>query len=298
MTYDYFKAFSDLLSYVIKVKKRDYYSNKFVKSEDDGAKLWSTINKVFGRKNKLKFCELQLSDGTIITDDKAVASRFNRFFVDKPKKINRNIQRPVNDYGNLVPINNKSFKMLPASPEEKIKVMKKLKNGGGGTVLPVRFLKMIGEQAAVHISKLFNLSLRRSKYPSMLKIARVVPIHKRGDTRQIQNYRPISILPPLNKIFEKLIYKRMMSFVDESELLSSNQFGFRRGLDTGQAALRLIHTVLENYSRGESTACIFLDFSAAFDTLQRDILLQKCHRYGFRGPTGEFLISYLSDRKQ
>ena len=120
------------------------------------------------------------------------------------------------------------------------------------------------------MATLFNISVFQKKYPSMLKVARVIPIHKKGDAQILNNFRPISILPPLNKIFEKLIYKRMMNFITENHLLSPNQFGFRKGMDTGQAAVRLIHTILENYSRKESTACIFLDFSSAFDTLEKE----------------------------
>ena len=227
-----------------------------------------------------------------------ISSHFNRYFIDKPKKINQSIQHSLHDYNNLVPINDRSFRMLPATTGEVISVIGKLKSSGGGLSFPVRFLKMISTVAAVHIASLFNLSVRNCTYPSLLKVARVVPVYKRGDARLTQNYRPISILPPLNKVFEKLIYKRMMSFVNDNNILSANQFGFRKGLDTGQATLKLIHTVLERRSEGKSTVCVFLDFSSAFDTLEREILLRKCAHYGFRGPTNEFLGSYLSGRRQ
>ena len=298
ITYAYFKAYSNLLSYVIGVRKRNHFSSKFTNCENDSAKLWSTINSVFGRKRKTWIHEIKLSDGTIISDKQRMSHEFNKFFINKPKIINSGIQQSVYDYGDLVPNNNKSFRMLPAREDEVIQIMRKLKNSGGGLELPIRFLKMSCEQVAPHVTALFNMSVRQCRYPILLKIARVVPVHKRGDAHSTQNYRPISILPPINKIFEKLIYKRMVNFIDECRLLSHNQYGFRKGMDTGQAALKLIHTVLENYTRGESTACVFLDFSAAFDTLQRETLLHKCYRYGFRGPTGEFLQSYLSDRKQ
>ena len=298
ITYHYFKAYCNLLSYVINIKKRTYYSKKFTRNSDSGEKLWSTINKVFGRKIRAKIHEIDPGDGDMISDDKQMAHHFNKFFTEKPHQIYNSIRSSVHDYGSLIPLNNKSFRMIPTTPDEVITVIRKLKNSGGGLAFPVRFLKLICDRAAVHVAELFNLSVRHGVYPTMLKIARIVPVYKRGDARQIHNYRPISILPPLNKVFEKIIYKQMMKFIDGERILSPNQFGFRKGCDTGQAALKLIHTVLENYSGGRSTACIFLDYSAAFDALRRETLLQKCDRYGFRGPFNDFMRSYLSDRKQ
>ena len=133
ITYNYFKAYSTTLSYVVNVKKRNYYNKKFSRNEGDCAKLWSTINSVFGRKNKTKIHEIKMSNGDLISDKKNIADQFNKFFIEKPKMINNNIQHSLHDYGDLVPENNKSFRMLPTTAEEIVWVAGKLKNGGGGT---------------------------------------------------------------------------------------------------------------------------------------------------------------------
>ena len=147
ITYAYFKAYSNLLSYVIKVKKRNYYSNKFTEGKHDCAKLWSTINKVFGRKRKTWIHEIKLNDGTIISDKTRISREFNRFFIEKPKNINDSIPHSVHDYGNLVPNNNKSFRMLPSTADEVVGLIRGLKSGGG-LELPVRFLKLSSEKMA------------------------------------------------------------------------------------------------------------------------------------------------------
>lgn len=148
------------------------------------------------------------------------------------------------------------------------------------------------------MADLFNLSVRQSTYPRALKVGRVVPVYKKGDSAKMSNYRPICVLPLLNKVFEKLIFARMSGFVEQCRLISEKQFGFRRGCDTGQAVLNLLHEVLEANIQGKLAACVFLDFSSAFDTLEKNTFLGKCERYGFRGPTNDFLRSYLEGRKQ
>ena len=127
VSYQYFKAYSNLLAIVIKVNKRNYFSNKFKVNEKDGKKMWNTINRLFGRKKKETVCELKLDDGTTITNSLEINKHFNKFFVEKPKKIHSDIERSLHDYTDLVPINNKSFFLSPATASEVSNTIRKLK---------------------------------------------------------------------------------------------------------------------------------------------------------------------------
>ena len=100
----------------------------------------------------------------------------------------------------------------------------------------------------------------------------IVPVFKKGDKKCVRNYRPITILHTLNKIFEKLTLSRLVSFLT---IPSENQFGFTKGKDTGQAALKLLSQILPPYLNKQFCACIFIDFSKAFDTVDHNLLLQK-----------------------
>jgi hypothetical protein len=126
----------------------------------------------------------------------------------------------------------------------------------------------------------------------------VIPIFKSGNRKLVGNYRPISLLPILNKILEKLIYSRLIDFLNHCQIISDCQFGFRKSKDTQQAALKLIDRILQSVVANEYCACIFLDFSKAFATVDHVLLLKKLDRYGIRGIPLELLSSYLRDRKQ
>ncbi len=135
-------------------------------------------------------------------------------------------------------------------------------------------------------------------FPDILKIARVIPLYKSGDRNDITNYRPISLLPVLSKIFEKLIHSRLTSFLDKNNVLYRKQFGFRKRHSTIHALNTAITQVANSLDKGDTVFGIFIDFSKAFDTIRHDILLYKLEHYGIRGNVYNLLVSYLGNRKQ
>ena len=132
-----------------------------------------------------------------------------------------------------------------------------------------------------------------------MKIASVIPLHKEVEKNEPNNFRPISLLPTLGKIFEKFILIRISNYIKDFEILNSKQFGFRekRGtVDAVSSCAEFIRSSKHSYT--EHTYCTFLDLRKAFDTIDRKILLQKCKMYGLRGPVYTILESYLKNRKQ
>ena len=134
-------------------------------------------------------------------------------------------------------------------------------------------------------------------FPDELKIARVIPLFKSGNINLMSNYRPISILPTLSKIFEKLIHERIYQFLDENQVLYNYQFGFRKAHSTVHAVQTAIHSVTKALDTSYQCMGIFIDFSKAFDTIQHNILLDKLYHYGVRGIAHKLISSYLSNRK-
>ena len=135
-------------------------------------------------------------------------------------------------------------------------------------------------------------------FPDCLKTGRVVPIHKSGDATLENNYRPITTLPVLSKLFEKLLNSRMYSFASEYNLIVPSQYGFQSGLSTSDALLEYANEAIKTFNNREITCTAFLDFHKAFDCVDIDILLMKLDHMGFRGIINDYTRSFLSNRYQ
>ena len=131
-----------------------------------------------------------------------------------------------------------------------------------------------------------------------MKIAEVIPIYKKGEKVDVSNYRPISLLTSISKIFERIIYIPTVNFFKKSDIFSNFQFGFRENHSTTHALLSLVEKVTHALDTFSHTIGIFLDFSKAFDTINHKILLAKLSHYGIRGKALEWFTSYLSNRSQ
>ena len=132
----------------------------------------------------------------------------------------------------------------------------------------------------------------------MFKQAKIIPVFKKENPKNVLNYKPINLLPSLSKILEKIVYTRLHSFINMNDNLSHHQFGFRRKHSTNQATTLLISNIVDAFEKKQSVLGIFLDISKAFDTLDHTILLHKLNNYGVRGASLNWFESYLSNRSQ
>ena len=161
-----------------------------------------------------------------------------------------------------------------------------------------KLLKLISVSAIRPLTVLIIRCMESGVFPESLKVAKVIPIYKSGDQETFSNYRPISHLPVLGKVFERVLYTRFLAFIDKFGLLDEKQFGFRRKHKTVDALACVIQQIRHAIDRRETSCCVFLDLKKAFDTLDHKLMLAKLESFGFRGRVLELLNSYLSDRKQ
>ena len=154
------------------------------------------------------------------------------------------------------------------------------------------FLKISTNRVAPVLCEIFNLSIKMGEYPDLLKVAKVLPIFKKGDPTLCSNYRPISVLSCINKILEKIIYKRIYEFLEKQNILYEFQYGFRKGHSTEHALIEIVDKIKLAMDSNELTCGIFLDLSKAFDTVNHETLIYKLDHYGIRGPANNLLKSY------
>ena len=164
--------------------------------------------------------------------------------------------------------------------------------------IPIKVIKYLSPLISPIISHIINLSLNTGHFPDTLKIARVIPIPKPGDKTNMNNYRPISILPTLSKIFEKVVHNQLYSYLEQNNILASCQYGFRNKRSTTQALMNQIQYLYSKIDSDEYVVSIFLDFRKAFDCVDHKILLNKLECYGIRGVPLDWFKSYLMNRKQ
>jgi len=146
----------------------------------------------------------------------------------------------------------------------------------------------------MYLTDIFNNCVQNGIFPDKLKLAKVIPIFNSGAKDIASNYRPISILSHFSKIFEKLMHKNLVSFLDTNNIIAKHQFGFRSGLFTFLVLNQLHNYILCLNDSGKYTCGIFLDLKNAFDTVNHKILLDKLKHYGIRGLALDFFTSYLT----
>ena len=164
--------------------------------------------------------------------------------------------------------------------------------------IPNKLIKLAAGPLSVPFTKIYNQSIETGIVPNVLKVSQVTPVYKNGDVTDPGNYRPISTLSPFSKVFERLIYNQLNSFLEKHEIMYKYQFGFRKGYSTEQAILELTDTLKKAMDKKLVTCGLFLDFSKAFDTVNHNILLSKLYHYGIRGIPFKWFENYLSNRTQ
>jgi hypothetical protein len=163
---------------------------------------------------------------------------------------------------------------------------------------PVRFIKLARNNISEALAEVINLSLAQGVVPDIIKISKVIPVYKGGESFDPVNYRPISILSSFSQIFEKLVQKQLISYVEKHEILTQCQFGFRKNHSTEQAIAEIADNFRKSIDNNLFTCGVFLDFAKAFDTVNHTILLGKLEKYSIRGIPLKWFTSYLTNRQQ
>ena len=276
-----------------------YYSEQYELNSGDMFKSWKVLKTILALNSNSEKRQLCLTINNVaVTNSIDIANGFNDFFVSIGPELAKDIHSDINPLTYVNNVNN-SIVIFDVSCDEVKNIIRSLKNSSAGhDEFPTFVGKLCVDSYIEPLTFLINYSLKTGVFPSELKLARVVPIFKAGDSSALTNYRPISVLTFFAKVFEKIVYNKLLNFISDNNILYDHQYGFRKGRSTQQAIITLVDKITKSQDIGDIVITLLIDLKKAFDTIDHQILLRKLYSYGIRGSMLKWMDSYLTDRSQ
>ena len=255
---------------------------------------WSTVKSMLGRGADDSYPPMN-NNGTYVTDNIDKASLFNSFFLKHCKLDTSKAQLPDLHYKTDLRVSD----IIVNENEvlDQIKCLDIGKSTGHDGISP-RMLKEAGHTIVHSLTHLFNMSMKYGSFPDTWKKANVIPIFKKGDKDNANNYRPISVLPIISKIFERIIFKHVYNHLHVNRLISKHQSGFQPNESTVNQLAFMYHEFSEALDRKKDVRIVFCDVSKAFDKVWHLGIIFKLKQLGIDGILLDWFTDYLKNRKQ
>ena len=288
---------------LVKNSKIEHYQNLFSENSNDLRTTWRGIKSIININSRetISSTALKIND-KISNEPSEVANEFNTYYKNVAKDLQDKIHTVNQNFESyLTESHESSFFLSPTNPFEVLDTINLTINNKstGPNSIPNCILDLIKTKIAGPLSNIFNLSFSTGIYLNQLKLSRIVLIYKgKGDEFLPKNYRPISLLSNINKLFEKLMHKRLYKFFEDHNLFYIKQFGFRLLTSTVHSLFDLTEDIRQGIDDNKFVCGIFVDLQKAFDTVDHNILLKKLEHYGIRGIANQWFNSYLCKRRQ
>lgn len=285
----------------INLSKKEHLASYIQNNRSSAKALWSFVDDICGgpEKKKKDIKKIILENGEIIENKNRISNLFNERYSLLGEKYANKIIPPKNfiDRDNFV---DKTIFLHPTDRLEVEKIINGLKNGksAGNDGIKAETLKEICKEISDPLSQLINNCMSSGCFPNILKTGVIKPLYKSGSTFKMENYRPVTIISNIAKIFEKIIANRVVSFLEKNNIISDCQFGFRPKRSTEDAIKKLTNHIYGSLDRKLPCLSLFIDLCKAFDTVCHETLLHKLYRYGLRGICYDLLKDYLYNREQ
>ena len=292
-----FKRLRNVVTLRLRKEKQRYFSEQLQETEGDSRGTWKNLKQLLGTGSKSTSATARTA-----VEAKEKCNIFNRFFVSCAEELRSVYRSNGQSFYKWLPQleHTETFKLRNITVSEVWKALKELKpkKATGADGIPSRLLKDGAEALASPLSVLFNLTIQQNVIPVEWKKAKVTPLHKAGEKDDPKNYRPISVLPVVSKVLERLVHRQLAGYFDKHNLLCKSQSGFRRKHSTETAVTYFTDEILMNMDNGLVTGSVFIDLAKAFDTVDHDILISKLKYYGVCDESLPWFKNYFSGRKQ
>ena len=249
--------------------------------------VWGTINRIIRQQNK----RIKHHPADLNNHFTTLASRLTG---------KENTHHSANQCNFNDESGSHQFRIHSTNFNEVKKILLNLKNdcSSGHDGIPVRFIKPVADYITSPLVHIINNCIEKGIFPDTWKVARVCPIPKEEHPKDVTEYRPISILPVLSKIYERVILSQLCDYIEHQALYNDTQSGFRKGHSTTSILLKLRDDIQKAMNKSEVTLAVLIDYSKAFDTIDHNLLLEKLSKLNFSNHTLKLISSYLTNRKQ
>lgn len=289
------------LKMCIERDKKQFFEDKILKAENNSKVTWNLIRTQV-KKSSGTMSNIQVDyNGKSVSNPIDVATIFNDFFVSVvDKSILTEIHENNGNYQYGYNTAKTNFKFVPITESDIVKIITSFKNkpSSGHDDLSINIVKQVMPTIIKPLVHLINSSFISSYFPDELKVAKVIPIFKKGETKDPSCYRPVSLLPIFSKIYEKVVYNQLVSYLEKNKLFDAEQHGFQSGKSTITAGINFINSIVDPIDRGEKVVGVFLDLSRAFDSVCHKKLIESLSSLGILAKEINWFKSYLKNRQQ
>ena len=291
-------AIKNRLNRQINKMKINFFSSSFEAFKKNSKKCWNTLFDLTGTNKTRRDNISLLENDTEIKNPQDVVDTFSNFFANVGRNLEQLLENNQISPYQHIPRNERNFFLFPVTEEEcskciaNLKITRTLPNQ-----ISVKIFKSIRNYISNPLSKILNVSFTTGIFPDSLKLAKLTAVHKKGCKKTVSNYRPISSLPFISKIYERCMTNRIISFFSKFNLFSNKQFGFLKKRSTKDAILDFTETVYDALNAKRHNISVLIDLKSAFDTVNHRILLNKLELYGVRGLGLDWIKTYLTNRE-
>ena len=288
---------------LVKKAKQEYFKNLLSSSAQNPNSFWRNLKKIYPSKQKDTPKRFNIHS-TTTTDTKIIANAFCSFFCSTINTLKTKAFVLIDfvwrrqTFESLRTCKNFTFKQVTEKTvHSELRKLKRKKSTGIDDI-PPSVLKDAANVLAKPLTRIINLSLQTGVFPTDWKVSKITPIHKSNAIDCIENYRPISVIPSISKIIERVTHSQLSEYLESNNLISDCQFGFRKRRSTELATALFTDNIKKKVNEGKLVGSIFLDQTKAFDALSHAKLISKMRCYGILNKELEWFKDYLFDRTQ
>ena len=295
-----YKRIRNSTTKLIAEAKAEFYQTRLESNAKNPKEIWKTINNLMNRKDSKSTINEMTFDNKKVSDPQEIANRLNEHFASVGTRLASKLPEDSKHFEDYIKPAKTTFDLKPTNEKAVFSILTNISasKATGLDNVSCRLIKEAAPIIAKSLNKLFNKSIETNIFPSEWKLAKVTPIHKNNDRGDPNNYRLISVIGAIAKVFERVIYNQLYFYLTENNLLNKYQSGFRPLHSTVTALLDATNEWYFNMNEGHLTSVVFLDLAKAFDSVDHSILLRKLQLLGISERSLGWFFSYLDNRQQ